>query len=33
MIGEESKEVSRIMSGLKKKGKVISPKRCYYALT
>jgi len=32
MIGEESKEVSKILSGLKKKGQVISPKRCYYAL-
>ena len=31
MIGEESKDVSKIISGLKKKGKVISPKRCYYA--
>ncbi len=31
MIGEESKEVSKIISSLKKKGKVISPKRCYYA--
>jgi Mn-dependent DtxR family transcriptional regulator len=33
MIGEESKEVSKIISGLKKKGKVMSPKRCYYALS
>ena len=32
-IGEESKEISKIISGLKKKGKVISPKRCYYALS
>jgi hypothetical protein len=31
MIGEESKEVSKVISELKKKGKVISPKRCYYA--
>ena len=31
MIGEESKEVSKIISSLKKKGKVISPKRCYYS--
>ncbi len=31
MIGEESKEVSKIISELKKKGMVISPKRCYYA--
>ena len=33
MIGEESKDVSKAISGLKKKGKVISPKRCYYALS
>jgi hypothetical protein len=32
MVGAESKEISKIISGLKKKGKVISPKRCYYAL-
>jgi len=31
MIGEESKVVSKVISGLKKQGKVISPKRCYYA--
>ena len=31
MIGEESKAVSKIISDLKKKGKVISPKRCYYS--
>jgi len=31
MIGLESKEVSKVISSLKKKGKVISPKRCYYA--
>jgi len=30
MIGEESKVVSKIISSLKKNGKVISPKRCYY---
>jgi len=30
MIGEESQVVSKIISSLKKKGKVISPKRCYY---
>jgi len=33
MIGEESKAVSKIISDLKKKGKVISPKRCYYSLS
>ncbi len=29
--GLESKEVSKIISELKKEGKVISTKRCYYA--
>jgi hypothetical protein len=33
MIGEESKDVSKVMSGLKKDGKIMSPKRCYYALS
>ncbi|SPD74660.1 conserved hypothetical protein [uncultured Desulfobacterium sp.] len=32
MISEDSKAVSKIMGDLKKGGKVISPKRCYYAL-
>ncbi|MEW6137200.1 MAG: transcriptional regulator [Thermodesulfobacteriota bacterium] len=27
----DSKEVSKIIDSLKKKGMVISPKRCYYA--
>ncbi len=27
----ESKEVSAIINSLKKKGMVVSPKRCYYA--
>ncbi len=31
MTGLESKEVSKIIKELKKTGKVISPKRCYYA--
>jgi len=31
MIGEESKTISKVISTLKKQGKVISPKRCYYA--
>ena len=31
MAGMDSKEVSRIISDLKKKGKVSSPKRCFYA--
>jgi Mn-dependent DtxR family transcriptional regulator len=30
MIGEDSKAVSKAISELKKQGKVISPKRCYY---
>jgi len=29
--GLESKEISKIIRALKKKGKVISPKRCYYS--
>lgn len=29
--GMESKEVSGIISELKKRGSIISPKRCYYA--
>ena len=33
MIGEESKDVSKVIGDLKKRGKVISPKRCYYALS
>ena len=33
MIGEESKGVSKAIGDLKKKGKVFSPKRCYYALS
>ena len=33
MIGEESKDVSKVIGDLKKNGKVISPKRCYYALS
>lgn len=32
MIDADSKEVSKVISKLKKSGKVISPKRCYYAL-
>lgn len=31
IIGLESKEVSKIIKSLKNKGKIISPKRCYYA--
>ncbi len=32
MIGEESKDVSKAISKMKKAGSVISPKRCYYSL-
>lgn len=31
MLGVESKEVSQAIKELKKKGKIISPKRCFYA--
>lgn len=31
LTGLESKEVSKLISGLKKKGMVSSPKRCFYA--
>ncbi|MFB0561218.1 MAG: transcriptional regulator [Candidatus Lokiarchaeia archaeon] len=31
MTGLESKEVSDAIKNLKKEGKVMSPKRCYYA--
>ena len=30
-LGVESKEVSKALKTLKSQGKVISPKRCYYA--
>ncbi len=30
MIGGESKDVSKIIDKLRKEGKVVSPKRCYY---
>ena len=33
MIDEESKSVSKVIADLKKKGKVVSPKRCYYSLS
>jgi len=29
--GLDSKEVSKLIDSLKKQGKVMSPKRCYYA--
>lgn len=31
MVNLDSKEVSKIIESLKKKGEVTSPKRCYYA--
>jgi len=30
-MGIDSKEISRVIDALKKKGQVTSPKRCYYA--
>ena len=32
ILGVESKEVSKAINALKKAGKVISPKRCYYVV-
>ena len=32
ILGVESKEVSKAINSLKKQGKIISPKRCYYSL-
>lgn len=32
MIGVDSKIVSEVIAELKKKGKIVSPKRCYYSL-
>ena len=31
-LGVENKEVSKVFQELKKQGKIVSPKRCYYAL-
>lgn len=31
MVGLDKDEVSKIIRGLKKKGKITSPKRCFYA--
>lgn len=33
ILGIDSKDVSKTITLLKKKGEVISPKRCYYSLT
>ena len=30
-IGEDSKAVSKAITKLKKEGKIVSPKRCYYS--
>jgi len=30
-LGVESKQVSKVIADLKKDGRVLSPKRCYYA--
>ncbi len=31
LVDIDAKEVSKIIDSLKKQGKIISPKRCYYA--
>jgi len=33
MLNMESKEVSKAINALKKKGEIVSPKKCYYALS
>lgn len=33
MLGVENKDVSKVFQELKKKGTIVSPKRCYYALS
>lgn len=32
-IGEDSKAVSKIIAKLKKTGKIVAPKRCYYTVS
>jgi len=32
MLGVEGKEVSKAINTLKKQGKVVSPKRCFYSV-
>ena len=32
-LGVENKEVSKVFNELKKQGKIMSPKRCFYALS
>ncbi len=31
-LGVDNKEVSKVFQELKKQGKIVSPKRCFYAL-
>lgn len=31
-LGVENKEISKVFQELKKQGRIVSPKRCYYAL-
>lgn len=33
MLGKDSKEISKVMDALKKKGEIASPKRCYWEPT
>ena len=33
ILGVDSKEISKAMNSLKKKGEIISPKKCYYSLS
>jgi Mn-dependent DtxR family transcriptional regulator len=33
VLGVENKEVAKVFQELKKQGKIVSPKRCYYALS
>ena len=32
VLGVDNKEVSKVFQELKKQGKIVSPKRCYYVL-
>jgi len=32
-LGVENKDVSKVFQALKKQGRIVSPKRCYYALS
>ncbi|MBW1864457.1 MAG: transcriptional regulator [Deltaproteobacteria bacterium] len=33
VLGVENKEISKVFQELKKQGKIVSPKRCYYTLS